>query len=386
MLPVFGITIAITVFLTNKIFSLKEIKGQKKNMMFRWVHDTLVGDVYIPLSSWANSVCLVLNWRSSPNLSVEYKTHILLYRISKLLNYAFKNRSIVGAHKFFTNCEKSNRFLSCMLVLAIEEIRNNLESPLPKKKNTDHIAEDRIIAIEFLSRLGECDNYTDFLLHLYEKDLKSEELETKIIILRNMLSEENGIPLIQNHASFCNDCLLNIFEEDDVGCTWQRSKLYAYCYLFSCLMNYELYNMYDSWYVEHRRKHKIIHKNAKKVQKLLHDAENCYNQYREYQNKLLESSADFKDLESIVNSETMTLTVLKDILAQSKIHIPNLDDQLIEFLIYKKKVSENSKFIYKATESVQENTLFLQIFIFKLKRELITVKLRIDYILKNQEY
>lgn len=380
VLPVIAITIALTIYLTNKIFSLKELRGQKKNMMFTWVHNNLIGNVYIPLSSWTHSICLVLKWDKLQNFSVEYKTHILLYRISKLLNYVYQNRSIVGANKFFTNCEKSNEQLSILLTSIIEEIRSSLASPKYKEKTIGFIAEDRIISIEFLSRLGECDSYTNFLLHFYGKNIKNEELEIEVINLRNSLAEENGIPLkplVHEHADYCKNSFSPLFDEDDIGYKWQKAKLYAYCYLFSFLMNYELHNMYDSWYKEKRRKYKMIHKNIETTIKFINRGERHHCQY-------LTSKSNFSKYGINKPGFSMDLNIIRDFIDVTEESSSELYKELIKFSIYSKLTLKNSEFLYGKSKSIQKNSFYIQVIILKIKQMIMKISSQVNFTYRNK--
>jgi len=336
-LAIVAITLTLTVLISTEIFALKEVREKKKGMMFNWVHDKLAGGIYIPLSTWALSFSKVLQWDDSIKI---YRENIFLYRLSKLLHYWQKNRKIVGDSVFFTMSNSSNYYLSYLLDLIINEI-NYIFDYSKKDTSLNEKIEQRLISIEYLLKLGECQSYSDFIL--FFKNQQNNNL--------NITMDE----INQQNIHLKNSVRL-LFDEE-IEHKWRRMKLYAYCCLFNHLMTQELFKIYDSWYEERKNisSRKRTCKYIKKILKLIKQSE-------KYHTRCAQLIHDASDNNTNVSDYSMKLDAFKKILVKidAKINEVEEKDELIahkKFLEYKVneiKLLEKIQIIYKNINKIQK--------------------------------
>lgn len=348
-LTIVAIILAIALFLIARYFELKKVKEEKEGMMFNWVHGDLTIDIYIPLSAWARSISEVLLWGDSEK---EYKEHFLLYTLSKSLKYRYMNRKIVGDDIFYTRSKSSNRYLSNLFDLIIVEISNILE----KNISGDNRTEKRLIALQFLSKLGDCQNYMEFRLLLYGRDLHNKVLTDEVKTLRDNLSAENLMSTLNDQVDCYTHSIKLIFDEG-IEYKWRRAKLYAYCCLFSDLMSYELYKMYDSWYEEREGifNRGDMYNYVENVIYLIKQNENYYSEYVQLIDEMVD---DIPDIQMNINNLKRAVKKIDHMINKtadiSKKEELTADKNIIKSEIVKRKILENIDSIFTYTRNGDE--------------------------------
>mgnify|MGYP001115702401 CR=1 FL=1 len=214
--------------------------------MFHWIHNDLTTNIYIPLSGWCHHLANVLKWEVANGHHYEpdqYLDKYTLYNISKILTFTFKNHKIVGNDVFYTQSEKSNFYLSKLLSLITTEI-STIYNKVLIEENRNEI---RLISIEFLSSLGLCDNYMEFNSLLKGQNRYQTEMIFKSRTLADNLLKDKLLlewdEQIKVYLYFCQ----KLFRSDAEHKIY-RTKLIAYCSLFSILMDEEIYNIYGKWF------------------------------------------------------------------------------------------------------------------------------------------
>jgi hypothetical protein len=233
------------------------------------------------LHHWIQTISEVMLWVDSEK---EYKHHYFMYALSKSLKYQYMDKRIVGDVFFYTQSPSSNKYL----IFLLNSIKQEINGIFENGASNDGITERRLIALQFLSRLGNCENYTEFILLLNGRPISDSSLDAEIKILRDGLFIESLIPEMHEQIESYRSSI-ELFFNDDIENKWTRAKLYAYCILFNFLMSYELYNMYDSWY---EKKEKLANRNKiqKRVQNIINminETEKYYINYLILKNKLL---------------------------------------------------------------------------------------------------
>jgi hypothetical protein len=234
-----AISLAIYLYLMTKIFEIKKYKEKKREAVFNWVHENLIEDVYIPLAEYALAI-------SDTLLQGEYnEEEVVLYRISKFLQYIFKNRAVFGGDVYFTPNKRSNKRLESISKKIISEINTTYDlQSCPTER--------RIVILEFLATCAKSKNYSEFRLLIGGRSIANKDLTDEIGRLMDGYSDNHYLP---HRYGDCSSVFLNPINElmnpQSCGQEWIRAKLYAYCSLFNKLLMYEIHKMYDSWYVKY---------------------------------------------------------------------------------------------------------------------------------------
>ncbi|MCK4798271.1 MAG: hypothetical protein KAT05_12895 [Spirochaetes bacterium] len=337
-LAIVAITLSVTVYLLTKFFALKEVREKKKGMMFKWVHETLTEDVYIPACTWTFNLSRVLLWKDSRE---GYRERIFLYRLSKLLKNIYNNRKIVGDDIFFTTSKTSNYYLSLLSESIIKETNNVFDFIIDKNKT-----EIRVLSIEFLAKLGESQNFMEFDLHLRQKNLQNNDLTKEIETLIDNLMKEHLIITMDQYQNSIHQLF-----QDELMYKWTRAKLYIYCCLFNQLMSYELYKMYESWYEESKEyfNREKIHKHIVIVNDIIKQTEKYYEEYinlaqtmegYELKNTTFLKKKTLKEIGRKINKKILLTDDVptKELLEEDK--------KFIEFKIKEEKIKENLNYLY----------------------------------------
>jgi hypothetical protein len=321
IITIVSLIITIVIFYLNEFYYLRSVKEQKNKKMFDWVHEYLIGNIYVPLCMCTSGICKAIKWEilDYENLTDEYRKNIFLYEISKFFYYTNLNRSKVGGDKYFIKNKDNIGYLDLLFGSIIYEICFIIEQAFESENtNVDDKISRRIITIEFLSNIGACKSYTEFLLSIKE----SASVRASKVQLKD-----------------CNNAISNLFGDSPCD-KWKQAKLYSYCYLFNYLMSYELYNMYDSWYEGKKIPFylkgifvSIMNKNIKKISKYIKEKdEQCKDDAQK-----INSLDAFKNMEFSFPAS----------------HIESLENEL-------SKDKENNKEFLEALQSIRRRKMILQ--------------------------
>ena len=245
-ITIVSIIVTLAIAVVGWYFFWRQEKEKKKGMMFDWVQDELSTKIYIPLNGWVKALNEVLS--SWDNSEINYKSTFLLYTLSKFLKYRYMNRHTVGDDVFFTKSISSNRYLYELIGYILIEINMVLEKNLPEIEKS----EKRFILTQFLSKLGNCNNYTEFILLIRGRKLYNKPLSDEVNVRINDLYEEGFLFKLTDQMDFYLTAVRALFASDVESC-YLRTKLKTHCLLFYYIMGSELYHMYSDWY----RKEKV---------------------------------------------------------------------------------------------------------------------------------
>lgn len=240
IVPIIAIFLTLIIYTITKIFTLKEYREKKREAMFNWVHENLIEDVYIPLTEYTEAISYELSSQKT------CKKEIVLYHISKFLHYVSKNREIFGGYIYFTPHKKSNRLLENIS----EKIRSEIDTiyDLQGDKNP---TERRIVILEFLATCAKCRNYFEFKSLIRGRPIFNNDLTDEINKLKDAYTDDYYLLFgCSDHTDMLLNPIDKLINPKNLGQTWRKAKLYAYCSLFSKLLTYEIHKIYDSWYVE----------------------------------------------------------------------------------------------------------------------------------------
>lgn len=236
-----AISVAIYLYFMTRIFTLKEYKEKKRETVFNWVHENLIEDVYIPLSEHAGGISVELSLRDKD------RKEMVLYRISKFLYYIFENRKIFGTDMYFTPNGDSNRHLENIS----EKIMFEMDAIYDRQDNKNPI-ERRIVILEFLATCAKCKNYSEFKSLIRGRPIFNNDLTGEITNLKDAYSDEYYLLFrCDDYTNILLNPINELINPQKLWQAWRNAKIYAYCSLFNTLLIYEIYNMYDSWYVKH---------------------------------------------------------------------------------------------------------------------------------------
>jgi hypothetical protein len=346
-------------------------------MMFDWVHGNLTEDIYVPLSAWTLSICHVLRW--SEATPFEYRENIFLYRLAKFMSYIYKNRAIVGDDVFFTTNTKGNYYLYLLSSSILKDIMEILQFPYTEENMSSVNKEKNLMSIEFLSKLGECINYTEFILILDGKNVVSTVLRNEVSILKDSLIEKNVFSSNEDCVKYYKDSI-NSFFGSDFESSQKRIKLFTLCYLFNDLLSYELYKIYDSWYDERKKwlyrlsickfiKNVVIYRKYKTYNSLIKENNNLYRKCKglvSNNSDILNSLMPIHFLYTIKAKMMLRIAINKRPYllrksASNSEEIKNLEKKLNEIdsqICLKKLLNNNKKILYKLKVTSDYNATF----------------------------